>query len=153
MAKKSVNIYVDADACPVKHEIIHLANTYNASATFVASYSHVPNETNGAKWVFVDTYKEAADLYILNLARQGDIVVSQDTGLASMLVNRGVYVLSPRGKLYNDQEMETILHLRYLSAKERRSGKYSKGPKPFSEHDREHFITSLNRILSKLEGE
>lgn len=69
-----------------------------------------------------------------------------------MLVSRNVYVISPCGKVYKEDEMDFSLHLRYLSAKERRSGKYGKGPKPFTEDDRQQITTSLSRILSNYEG-
>ena len=69
---------------------------------------HMQTNPTPGKWVYVDAEKEAADLYILNHAVKQDIVVTQDTGLASMLVSRGVYALSPRGKYYNDDEMNTV---------------------------------------------
>lgn len=80
------------------------------------------------------------------------MVITQDIGLASMLVNQNVYTISPRGKIFNNSDMDTSLHIRYLAAKERRNGHYSKGPKPFSNSDRIHFINSLQKILSKLAG-
>ncbi|TYR82376.1 YaiI/YqxD family protein [Priestia megaterium] len=151
-SKRKNTVFVDADACPVKTEITELAHTYNVQVVFVASYAHVQTNPPPGKWVYVDTGKESADLYILNHARKNDVVVTQDTGLASMLLNRGVYVLSPRGKYYNEDEMDTVLFFRYVSAKERRAGRYSKGPKPFCEENRQHFIESFQKILSKLTG-
>jgi uncharacterized protein len=106
----------------------------------------------GGAWAYVDSDKEAVDLYIMNHASKGDIVITQDIGLASTLVNRDVVSISPRGHLYLEKDMDTVLHLRYLSAKERRSGSHSKGPKPFTEEDRNHFIMSFENILSKLAG-
>ncbi len=93
----------------------------------------------GGQWVYVDAEKEAAVLYIMNHAKKDDILVTQDTGLASILVNRGVTVLSPRGKEFKEEDMDQILHFCFLSAKERRKGSYSKGPKPFTDEDRQHF--------------
>lgn len=119
---------------------------------FVASYAHSSTQTYCGEWKYVDSYKEAADLYILNHAKRFDVVVTQDIGLASMLVNQKVYAISPRGKIFNESDMDTSLHLRFLAAKERRSGRYTKGPKPFTNHDRIHFTNSLKKILSKLAG-
>lgn len=119
---------------------------------FVASYAHMISYDIGGQWVYVDSVKEAVDLYIMNHATKKDIAITQDIGLASILVKRQVVTLSPRGKQYLEEDMEEVLHFRYLSAKERRSGTYSKGPKPFSEQDRKHFITNLEKILSKLAG-
>lgn len=145
-------ILVDADACPVKEEISSIGHTYQMDVYFVASYSHVvKNEIKGT-WVYVDDEKESADLYILNHARKNDVVVTQDQGLASMLVSRNVYVLSPRGKQYEESEMDMMLHMRFLSAKERRKGNYSKGPKAFSQQNRENFVHSFKKTLSNIAG-
>ncbi|MFE7061100.1 YaiI/YqxD family protein [Sutcliffiella sp. NPDC057660] len=145
-------ILVDADACPVKEEISSIGHTYQLDVYFVASYSHVvKNEIKGI-WVYVDDEKESADLYILNHARKNDVVVTQDHGLASMLVSRNVYVLSPRGKQYEESEMDMMLHMRFLSAKERRKGNYSKGPKAFSQQNRENFVHSFKKTLSNIAG-
>jgi uncharacterized protein YaiI (UPF0178 family) len=145
-------ILVDADACPVKEEISSISHTYQLDVIFVASYSHVVKREIQGTWVYVDEGKESADLYILNHTRKGDVVVTQDLGLASMLVSRDVYVLSPRGKQYEENEMEHSLHMRFLSAKERRIGNYSKGPKAFTVHDREKFVLSFKKTLSKIAG-
>ncbi|MCA1031783.1 YaiI/YqxD family protein [Bacillus timonensis] len=147
-----MTIFVDADACPVKDEIVTLANTYLVDVIFVASYDHVTSYDYGGKWVYVDTGKEAADLYIMNHAVKQDIVVTQDIGLASVLLKKNIFVINPRGKIYLEKDMDTILDLRYLSAKERRKGTYTKGPKAFSDEDRIHFITTLKKNLSKRAG-
>ncbi len=119
---------------------------------FVASYNHVKSEASGQNWVYVDTSKEAADLYIMNHALKGDIVVTQDIGLASTLLPRAVYVLSPRGTLFDEKEIDSALEVRHLKAKARKRGIYGKGPKPFREEDREKFKKELTEILSKFAG-
>ncbi|MFT4412666.1 YaiI/YqxD family protein [Fredinandcohnia humi] len=150
--EKKNKIFVDADACPVKEEILKLAGTYNVDVVFVASYAHVMSNPMGGEWIYVDSDKEAADLYIMNHARRQDIVITQDIGLASILVNKGVIAISPRGNEFEEENMDHILHLRYLSAKDRRSGTYSKGPKPFTEDHRYHFNKVFEKILSNLAG-
>lgn len=103
-------------------------------------------------WKYVDTGKEAVDLYIMNHVKRKDIVVTQDIGLASTLLLREVFVLSPRGNLYDEKDIQTALDMRYLSAKMRRQGKYSKGPKPYTREDRQRFVKKLKEILSNFEG-
>jgi uncharacterized protein len=144
-------VFVDADACPIKIEIFSLACKYNIPSVFVSSYNHF-SPSQKMQWVYVDTEKEAVDLYILNRAAKGDVVVTQDIGLASMLVSRGVHVISPRGKVYEDGEMDGVLYFRYLQAKQRRQGVYRKGMKRFSDQDRRAFLQNFEKILSKLEG-
>ncbi|AEH47188.1 hypothetical protein BCV53_16935 [Parageobacillus thermoglucosidasius] len=144
-------VFVDADACPIKDEIFSLACKYNIPSVFVSSYNHF-SPLQKMEWVYVDTEKEAVDLYILNHAAKGDVVVTQDIGLASMLVSRGVYVISPRGKVYEDGGMDDLLYFRYLEAKQRRQGVYRKGMKRFSDQDRRAFLQNFEKILSKLAG-
>ncbi|GLB58235.1 YaiI/YqxD family protein [Cytobacillus sp. NCCP-133] len=143
---------VDADSCPVKEEIVEIAISFSLDTVFVASYAHMKNDLNGAVWKFVDTSKEAADLFIMNNVKSGDVVVTQDIGLASTLLLKGVYVLSPKGILFEENEIRTALDMRYLSAKARRKGMYGKGPKPYSREDRSRFVEQLTSILSNFEG-
>ncbi|MCK1991540.1 YaiI/YqxD family protein [Peribacillus muralis] len=144
-------IHVDADACPVKDEILHSARLHDIDVCFVASYKNMMNDPEG-KWVYVDADKEAADLYIVNAVKKGDIVVTADIGLAGTLLPKGVYVLSPRGKEYTDENIFMLLDMRYQSAKLRRQGKHTKGPKPFTKEDRLCFTKKLLKILSNFAG-
>ncbi len=97
--------------------------------------------------MLVDPDKEAADLFIMNNAKENDVVVTQDHALASILVGRKLSVLSPRGKIFTEDEMITILQLRHWSQKQRRAGNKTKGPKAFTATDRKHFCTNLRKIF------
>lgn len=144
-------IHVDADACPVKEEILHCARQFDTDVCFVASYKNMMNNPEG-KWVYVDTDKEAADIYIVNSVKKGDIVVTADIGLAGTLLPKNVYVLSPRGKEYTNDNISMLLDMRYQSAKLRRQGKHTKGPKAFTKNDRTCFTNKLLKTLSNVEG-
>ncbi len=146
-------IYVDADSCPVKEDIVEIASSYHYRLLFVASYAHMKRENDKQNWKYVDSDKEAVDLFIMNATKKKDIVVTQDIGLASTLLLKQVTVLSPRGVIYEEETINTALDMRYLSAKARRKGVYGKGPKPFTEEDRQKFRRNFIRILSKNEGE
>lgn len=145
-------ILVDADSCPVKEEIVEISMGFGVDVFFVASYNHVKKDGTGGTWCYVDGSKEAADLFIMNHVYRGDVVVTQDTGLASTLLSKEVYVIHPRGNLYEESDIQTALDMRYLSAKARRQGIYGKGPKPYSKDDRKRFEKNFIRILSKIEG-
>ncbi|RFU61861.1 YaiI/YqxD family protein [Bacillus sp. V59.32b] len=152
--KQSTNrpkIYVDADACPVKDETLQCAKVHEVSVCFVASYKNMMNEHEG-NWVYVDADKEAADLYIANAVSQGDVVITADIGLAGTLIGKRVYVISPRGKEYTEDNINTLLDIRYQSARLRRQGKHTKGPKAFTKQDRMNFINNLSKILSNHAG-
>jgi uncharacterized protein YaiI (UPF0178 family) len=109
------------------------------------------NESQAGKWVFVDCEKEAADLYLMNNTKKGDLAVTQDIGLSSTLLAKGVYVLSPRGIQFEEKDIQTALELRHLSAKARRRGEYGKGPKRFTEEDRLRFEKEFTKALSDSE--
>ncbi|MFC0043184.1 DUF188 domain-containing protein [Metabacillus iocasae] len=132
--------------------MVELAHTYGADLLFIASYAHVQSNPIGGEWKYVDCDKEAVDLYIVNHAKKHDVVITQDTGLASILVKSGVYAISPRGKQYSEEDMNSVLFFRYVSAKERRAGRYPKGPKAFTEADKQHFVETFDKLLSKLAG-
>ncbi len=139
---------MDADSCPVIKEIVEIASKFSIEAVFVASYAHMKNDLQGQNWIFVDSHKEAVDLYLMNHTSKGDFAVTQDIGLASTLISKGVYTISPRGSLFEEKGIQTALDLRYISAKARRQGLHGKGPKPFTEKDRAKFIKELNILLS-----
>jgi len=144
-------IFVDADACPVKEEISAIAKQNNLNVLFIASYNHKPsNIKEGDEWIFVDPDSEASDLYILNHIKEGDVLVTQDIGLASLALQKRVYAFSPRGTKYTEDTIDTALDFRYLAAKERERGNFGKGPKPFRENDRRQFLTIFEEFCRKL---
>ncbi|NQD66242.1 YaiI/YqxD family protein [Bacillus haikouensis] len=151
-SKQKSTVFVDADACPVKPEIIRISEDYGFEVVFVASHAHQKNTPDEGRWVYVDSEKEAADLYIMNHVRMNDILVTQDIGLASLVLPKKVYALSPRGKVYREESIVTALDYRYVAAKERRKGNYGKGPKSFTNNDRKEFSSQFERILSKIAG-
>lgn len=140
-------LLVDADACPVKQEISELTELYDIRSIFVASYRHLSDRQTG-EWIYVDPDPEAVDLYIASHVSKGDIVITWDMGLAAMLTNRHVYVLTPSGKVIKDEDIPTILYGRYLGKKERAQGKRTRGPKPFTDKDREEFSKALSKLLT-----
>lgn len=80
------------------------------------------------------------------------MVITQDIGLASTLLPKRVYVLSPKGTSYREETIHTALDLSCLSAKARKQGIYGKGPKAYTVEDRKRFAQSLTKILSNFEG-
>lgn len=133
-------IFVDADACPVKNEVTSIASERNEKVLFVASHNHRPGLIpEDEQWTFVDPVAEASDMYILNHIKSGDILITQDIGLASLALQKGAFVLSPNGKIYREDQMDMALQFRYWARKERERGNFGKGPKAFGNADRHHF--------------
>lgn len=144
---------MDADACPVKDEILELSSHYDVESIFVASYVHHSTRYRG-EWIFVDPDREAADLYIVNHVNRGDLVITQDMGLAGLLTQRGVYVLSNRGKTIDEGNIATLLDQRYASKKMREQGKRTKGPKAMTSEDKQSFTKALEEwVLLRRHGD
>ncbi|MBB5173926.1 YaiI/YqxD family protein [Texcoconibacillus texcoconensis] len=141
-------IYVDADACPVKEEIKEAGERFDTDVIMVSSYAHAGGDDGSCRWIMVDQHQEEADMKIFQLAKKNDIVVTQDYGLASLLLPKGVIVLSFRGFIFSEQSMDDLLFRRYISSKERREGKRTKGPKRLMADDRTAFRINLEKILS-----
>ncbi|KPH74970.1 MULTISPECIES: YaiI/YqxD family protein [Bacillaceae] len=147
-----MKIYVDADACPVKDIIITEGTKFNLPVILVTSFSHYSNERqpDGVETIYVDTGADSADYRIMKLAKQGDIIITQDYGLASLGLGKGCYVLHHKGFRYNHDNIDQLLQTRYLSAMARKSGKRTKGPKPFTEEDRMKFKKLFVETLKEL---
>lgn len=154
-ARRKSRIFVDADACPVKAEVASLGRKYGLDVLFVASYDHKPSALKeDEEWIFVDPGREASDLYIHNHIKPGDTVITQDIGLASLILQKGAYAVSSKGNEYHKDTIDIALQFRYLAAKDREQGKYGKGPPPFTSKDRQRFQVAFDEFCrTLLDGE
>ncbi|SDJ69098.1 YaiI/YqxD family protein [Sediminibacillus albus] len=144
-----MNIFVDADACPVKEIIIREAGKRAVPVWLVSSYSHYSprEEMEGVHFIYVDTGADSADYRIMQLAAKEDIIVTQDYGLASLGLGKGCIVLHHKGFQYSTSNIDELLNMRHFSAKARKSGKHTKGPKALTNEDKEKFKELLSCIL------
>ncbi|UCZ53758.1 YaiI/YqxD family protein [Bacillus shivajii] len=145
-----MKIYVDADACPVKDIIISEARNFEIPVILVTSLSHFSNaeQPSGVETVYVDSGADAADYRIVKLVEKGDIIVTQDYGLASLGLAKGTIVLHQKGFRYTNDNIDQLLQTRYLSAMARKGGQRTKGPKPFTAEDREQFRHLFKQAIS-----
>jgi len=144
-----MKIYVDADACPVKDIIISEGTSAEIPVILVTSISHFSNaeQPAGVETIYVDSGADAADYRIMKLAKLGDIIVTQDYGLASLGLAKGCVVLHHKGFSYTNENIDQLLQTRYLSAMARKGGQRTKGPKPFTEEDREQFRDLFKQVI------
>ncbi|WP_042220589.1 YaiI/YqxD family protein [Oceanobacillus manasiensis] len=149
-----MKIIVDADACPVKDTIIQTALEKEIPVILVSSFAHYSNEQHpdGIETIYVDTGAESADYRIMKLAERGDVLVTQDYGLASLALAKKCHVLHHKGFVYTNDNIDQLLQTRYLSAMERKSGKRTKGPKPFTQDDREKFAALFTQKIRELKN-
>jgi uncharacterized protein YaiI (UPF0178 family) len=147
--QRMASIIVDADACPVKKEIVAAALAFSVPVLMVASYDHRLQTERGVEIVQVDRSDQSVDLYILNRVKRGDIVITQDFGLASIALAKGALVLSNRGQRYDDGMIDFLMERRHEQAKLRRSGGKTKGPKAMTGEDRLRFQQKLTKVLTE----
>ncbi|WP_223067131.1 YaiI/YqxD family protein [Paenibacillus caui] len=142
-----MRIVVDGDSCPVKQEIAETARKFSVPVLMVASFDHLLQGGEGVSVVRVDRSSQSADLFIANHIASGDIVVTQDYGLAALAIAKCCDVLSPRGDIYDTGNIDYLLERRHAQAKARRAGRHSRGPRPFTDEDRQHFQQNLTKLL------
>jgi uncharacterized protein YaiI (UPF0178 family) len=146
-----MKIYVDADACPVKDIIIDEGKKAEIPVILVTSFSHFSNveQPSGVETIYVDSGADAADYRIVKLVESGDIIVTQDYGLASLGLAKRCTVLHHKGFTYTNENIDQLLQTRYFSAMARKSGKRTKGPKPFTPEDRENFRALFKKAITR----
>ena len=144
-----MKIIVDADACPraVLQICIRVASDFALPVWTVASFNH---NIESDHHVVVGNASQEADIRVMNLAQRGDVAVTQDWGLAAMLLGKGVKCLSPNGREFSATTIEFLLEEREEKAKFRRGGGRTRGPKKRRPEDDRQFEASLRNILKLL---
>lgn len=143
-----MKIIVDADACPkaVLQICIRMALQYATSVWTVASFNH---NIESDHHVVVGNASQEADIRVMNLAQDGDVAVTQDWGLAAMLLGKGVSCMNPDGREFTTSSIDFLLEEREAKAKFRRGGGRTKGPKKRIPEDDRKFEDSLRDILNR----
>lgn len=146
-----MRIFIDGDGSPVKDTTIDVARTYSLDVVIVTSIDHysLKEYPKNVSFVYVDKGADAADYKIVQLIGESDILVTQDYGLASLVLPKGVRVLHQLGYEYTGENMDGLLEQRYFSAKVRKSGGRTKGPKAFTQDDREKFRAKLVTLITE----
>jgi uncharacterized protein len=144
-------IYVDADACPVKDEIYRVAARHGIPITVVAGqFIRVPQEPLIER-IAAGSAMDAADDWIADRARPGDIVITADIPLASRCVKTGAEVIAPNGKPFTEQSIGMTLAMRNLMTDLRSSGEVTGGPRSFSPRDRSAFLSALDQTIRRIQ--
>ena len=141
-----MKILVDADSCPrsVLQTCMRLGRKNNIPVWTVASFDH---DIESDHHIVVGDDFQEADMKIMNLTDEGDVVVTGDWGLAAMVLGKGAKCMSPMGKEFHPQKIDFLLEEREIKAKFRRGGGRTKGPKKRTLEDDQQFESSLERIL------
>ena len=143
-----MQIYVDADACPVVDIVEETAKKYKIPVTLLCDTNHVLY-SDYSDVVVVGAGADAVDYKLISICHSGDIVVSQDYGVAAMALGKGAYAIHQSGKWYTDDNIDQMLMERHLNKKARRSShkNHIKGPKKRTEEDDERFAQSFEKLI------
>jgi uncharacterized protein YaiI (UPF0178 family) len=141
------DIYVDADACPVKDEVYRVAQRYGLKVLLVSNaWLRAPNE----EWiavVVVGAELDAADAWIVEHVTEDDIVVTADIPLAALCLEKGSSVLGPRGRPFTEDSIGGALATRELMSQLREMGEVTGGPPAFEKRDRSQFLQVLDQMV------
>ena len=147
----TTRIYVDADACPVKDEIYRVAIRLGVPVSVVAgNFIRVPRDPLIER-VAAGPGMDAADDWIAERARAGDVVITADIPLASRCVKAGAEVIAPNGKPFSEASIGMTLAVRNLMTDLRSSGEITDGPKSFSPRDRSTFLSALDQTIRRIQ--
>ena len=144
-----MTIYIDADACPVTRIAEDIARKHGIPVTLLCDTNH--QLTSGYSTVrVVGAGADAVDIALINLCKRGDIVVTQDYGVAALALGKGAKAIHQSGKRYTDDNIDGLLMERHLAKKARRSGKrHLKGPAKRTEEDDRRFAESFERLIQE----
>lgn len=140
---------IDGDGSPVKNEVIALGEKYQIPVLIVTSVDHFTTKEypDNITFIYVDKGADGADYRIVKEIQTNDVVITQDYGLASLLLGKKVRVFHHSGTEYLATTIDALLTQRYIGSQLRKAGKRTKGPKAFTIADRENFqrvlVTSL----------
>lgn len=142
-----IKIYVDADASPVKSEVMRVAKRYGLKVYFVSNSEMQIERDASVELVIVSGKFDAADDWIAEHVTDQDIVVSGDIPLASRCLQKGARVIGPKGRVFTAESIGDALANRQLMAYLRDMGNLTKGPAPYLKQDRSRFLQRLDDLI------
>lgn len=145
-----MKIFVDADACPVVSIVEKIGKKKEVPVTLLCDTNHVLH-SDYSEVIVVGAGADAVDYKLISLCKKGDIVVSQDYGVAAMALGKGAFAIHQSGKWYTDENIDRMLMERHIAKKERRSKSkhHLKGPGRRTKEDDERFEQSFAKLVAK----
>lgn len=149
----NLHIYVDADACPVVRIVEKIAEKYTIPVTLLCDTNHVL-QSNYSEVIVVGAGADAVDYKLISICHKGDIVVSQDYGVAAMALGKGAYAIHQSGKWFTNDNIDEMLFSRHIAKVMRNSKKKShlKGGRKRNSDDDKNFEMSFERLILNVLG-
>lgn len=143
-----MKLMIDADGCPVVALAVKTAEKYGVRCVLVCDTAHTFSNVS-AEIITVSQGADSADFRIVNLLDTGDIVVTQDYGLAAMCLAKKATALNQNGLIYSEKNMDELLLSRHIHKKVRRAGGRMKGPKKRTKQQDEAFEKALTALFEE----
>ena len=145
----AVTVYVDADACPVTRIVERVAKEYNIPVVLLCDTNHVMSSDYSTVKT-IGAGADAVDIALINLCNKGDIVVTQDYGVAAMALGKATKAIHQSGKVFSDDNIDGLLMDRHLAKVARRKSKnHMKGPKKRTDEDDRRFEESFRQLMEE----
>ena len=141
-----MELFIDADGCPVTDIAVRLAKQYGLACTLLCDTAH-QMERPGVRTITVSKGADSVDFALVNLVAQGDLVVTQDYGLAAMCLSRGAVPIHQDGMIYTNDNIDSLLFFRAAAKKIRNAGGRLKGPAKRTRDQDRAFEAALRSIL------
>ena len=141
-----MKVLIDADGCPVVDMAVRLCKRYAVPCLLLCDTAHEFHR-DGAETIVFDKGADSVDYALVNRVSSGDIVVTQDYGLASMCLSRGARILHQDGWEYTRDNIDALLLVRHESRKLRAAGKRTKGPKKRVQAQNDAFAAAFETVL------
>jgi uncharacterized protein YaiI (UPF0178 family) len=146
-----VTLFIDGDAFPnlLKPIILRAIERLKIETYVIANKKINIGKSLHVSYIIVDQGADEADKKIVDMAKEGDLIITADIPLADKIISKNAHAIDHRGELYSVDNIKQYLAMRDLMEKIRESGEITKGPKPFGEKDAHHFANQLNAFLTK----
>ena len=143
-----MKIVIDGDACP-SISLIEIEAKNNDIPLLIYCDIHHFIQSSYAEVKVVDGGFNNVDMYVVNATSNGDIVVSQDFGVAAIALGKGAKVINPKGYIYTNDNIDRLLEERHIAQVIRRGGGRLKGPKKRNKEDEDRLVKNLKRLISE----
>lgn len=148
--ERTMKILVDADACPVIRIVEEIAKREDIPCILLCDTNHILS-SDYSEVKIIGAGADAVDFALLNLCQRGDVVVTQDYGVAAMILGKGAYGIHQSGRWYTNENIDELLMQRHIAKKVRRSSKknHLKGPAKRTEEDNRRFQESFEKLIKR----
>ena len=145
-----MEVFIDADACPVVRIAERVAKKYNLKVNLFCDTNHILR-SDYSNIIIIGAGADAVDIALINNCHKGDIVITQDYGVAALALGKGAFAIHQSGKIFTENNIDSLLMQRYVCKKQRMSSSkhHIKGPKKRTKEDDINFEISFEKLILK----